>query len=206
VFFDKNSYNYKYQRNGLWNLLTLRLIRRKPGGKVRNINLYMRNRIVFMLVAACMITGSCNSAKKSRFSDNFPALTGPNIYIYKTRGDYYTQVPIGLSADKKTIVSYPDIKDVFTNGKLAYPTVLEDGFLLDNRGISENVAFLKLTYQQYATLKATPNPDSLFNLILDNDPLTLLYDCGSKNNYQNLPGQLNELIKAKDFSRFKKLK
>ena len=167
----------------------------------------MFNRIVFMLVAACLMLGSCNTAKKSQqHTDNTPKLTEPGVYIYKTRKDYSQFVPIDLSADKKTIISYPDIRDVFTNGKLAIPTRLDDGFLLDNRGISKNVAFLKLSYQQYAELPTTPSPSSLFNLILDSDPLTVLYDCGRKSGYKNLAGELNMMIKNKDFSKFKKLK
>ena len=167
----------------------------------------MLKRIVFMLVIACIVNGGCSSAKKGQqLTYNAPKVTGPKTYIYKTRGDYNMQVPIGLSADKKTILSYPDIKDVFTNGILATPTMLYGGFLLDNRGISNNVAFLKLTYQQYVALPATPNPDSLFNLILDNDPLTVLYDCGRKSDYQNLIEDLNNLIKNKDFTKFNKLK
>ena len=160
-----------------------------------------------MLAAACILICGCAIGNKGRqISDNLNEVTGPKIYIYKTRGDYNNQVPVDLSADQKTIVFYPDIKDVFYNGKLATPTMLEDGFLLDNRGISSNVAFLKLTYRQYAALPSTPSSESLFNLILDSEPLTFLYDCGRMSDYQNLTNDLNNLIKAKDFSKFRKLK
>lgn len=174
--------------------------------QAKNSNQFMFNRIIFMLMAACLVLGSCKTTHKSQqLTGNKPKLTEPGVYIYKTRGDYSLLIPIDLSADKKSIVSYPDIRDVFTNGKLAIPTKLDDGFLLDNRGISINVAFLKLTYQQYAALPSTPSPNSLFNLILDNDPLTVLYDCGLKSGYKNLAGELNNMIKNKDFSKFKKL-
>lgn len=167
----------------------------------------MFKRTVCIMLAAYLVISGCSITKKSQQPvNNMPEVTGSKIYIYKTRRDYNKLVPIELSADKKTIVSYPDIKDVFTNGKPATPIMLSDGFLLDNRGISINVVFLKLTYQQYAALPATPNPDSLFNLILDNNPLTVLYDCGRKSDYQNLTEELNVLIKRKDFSKFKKLK
>ncbi len=167
----------------------------------------MFNRIVFMLVAACLILGGCKTSKESQqLADNAPKLTEPSVYIYKTRGDYTLFVPIDLSADKKTIISYPDIRDVFTNGKLAIPTKLDGGFLLDNRGISKNVAFLKLSYQQYAELPATPSTNSLFNLILDNDPLTVLYDCGRKSGYKNLAAELSIMIRNKDYSKFKRIK
>lgn len=167
----------------------------------------MLKKIVFVLLAACIFMGGCSGTRKSRhLSDNSNLAMGPRVYIYKTRGDYNLQVPICLSSDKKSIVSYPDIKDVLYNGKLITPTILSDNYLLDNRGISGNVAFLKLTYQQYAVLPATPSPESLFNLILDSDPLSVLYDCGKKSDYQNLTDDLNNLITINHFSGFKKLK
>ena len=167
----------------------------------------MFNRIVFMLVTACIVSVSCKTESKSeKLSRKTPDLTEPGVFIYKTRRDYNMLVPIDLSADKKTIISYPDVKDVYTNGKLAIPTLLDGGFLLDNRGITKNVAFLKLTYLQYASLPKTPSPESLFCLILDNDPLTVLYDCGRKGAYNDLTGEINNMINTKNFSKFKKLK
>jgi hypothetical protein len=175
--------------------------------KARNINPFMLKRILGLLIVVYTVNSSCSATyKNQRLTDASIYVTGPKTLIYKTRKDYSMQVPIELSADKMNIISYPDIKDVFVNGKYAIPTSLYDGFQLDNQGISANVAFLKLSYQQYASLTATPSPDSLRNLILDSDPLTVLYDCGRKVDYQNLTVELNNLIETKDFSRFKKLK
>jgi hypothetical protein len=168
----------------------------------------MFNKLVLLLVLACsVIQGGCNQERQSQgISLNNQKVTGPRIIIYKTKADYLHNVPLDLSSDKKTITSYPAITDVYTHGKLAIPTKLEEGFLLDNRGISQNVAFIKLTYEQYAALPATPAPVELQQMIVDTDPLTIMYDCGVRNSFQNVIEDINKLILKKDFSKFKKMK
>ncbi len=115
------------------------------------------------------------------------------VIIYKTTSDFYYNVPVILTDDKTDIVSFPDISDVYFNGKLAYPTRLENGYLLDNRGIGKNVAFLNITYEQYSKLAETPTKAELLNKILDKNPLIEIYNCNllPKNNIQ----MLNEAIK-----------
>ncbi|MEZ5198883.1 MAG: hypothetical protein R2764_21650 [Bacteroidales bacterium] len=89
------------------------------------------------------------------------ASAGPPAIIYKTLKDYYDKVPVSLSEDKTEVVSYPGIKDIYYKGEFAYPTQLHDGFLLDNRGIDINTAFLNLTYEDYSKLKSTPSKEEL---------------------------------------------
>jgi hypothetical protein len=126
--------------------------------------------------------------------------------IYKTRSDYSRNIPVTLSEDKTKIVSYPDVKDVYYNGELACPAKLEDGFLLDNRGIGPNVAFLSFTYEEYSKLGKTPSSSELYEKIVDKDPLTEMYRCGNRNEYKNLVGDLNRIIlegKLESFTRLK---
>ncbi len=115
------------------------------------------------------------------------------VIIYKTNADFYNNVPVILNDERTDIISYPDIVDVFYNGKLAYPTRLENGYLLDNRGVSKNTAFLKYTYEEYSKLPATPTKEDLLKMIISKNPLTELYNCNKlpKNNIQ----MLNEAIK-----------
>jgi len=101
----------------------------------------------------------------------------PPVIIYKTKQDYFYNVPVGLSEDKKTIISYPDKVDLFYAGKLATPTHLIDGYLLDNRGIGINSAFLKYTYEDYSKFPSTPTVSVLFSQIIDIDPFTEIYSC-----------------------------
>jgi hypothetical protein len=103
-------------------------------------------------------------------------VTAP-IIIYKTVSDFYNNVPVIMSDDRKEIVSYPGIKDVYYNGQLAYPTRLENDYLLDNRGIGKNVAFLDYTYEEYSKLTVTPSRDELMGRIISKEPLNELYRC-----------------------------
>ncbi|MCF8297942.1 MAG: hypothetical protein K9J13_10395 [Saprospiraceae bacterium] len=131
---------------------------------------------------------------------------GPHVLIYKTSGDYSNNVPVILSEDKTKIVSYPDIKDVYTNGKLALPEQLANGFLLDNRGINKDVAFTNYSYEEYRNLEKTPSAAELLERVIDKDPLVELYDCGVKYKYKSLVSELNELISNNQFENFIKLK
>ncbi len=133
-------------------------------------------------------------------------MAGPPVIIYKTKKDYTNQVPVILSADKMKVISYPDIKDIYTNGNFATPTLLENGFLLDNRGIGPDVAFLKITYEQYSKLPATPQPGDFLKMIQDWDPLTEMYNCGTRYQYQDLVDELNQAIKEGKLKEFTKLK
>jgi hypothetical protein len=168
----------------------------------------MFKKYILIPATACivMIGACCHEKKSQQFTADTQKVIGPRIIIYKTRADYFLNVPVGLSADKKTISSYPASTDIYTNGKLAVPTKLENGFLLDNRGISPDVAFINLTYEQYAALPSTPALNELQDMIIDRDPITNMYDCGKRNSFQNISEDINKLILKNDFSKFKKLK
>lgn len=124
-------------------------------------------------------------------------IPGPPALVYKTRADYSRNVPVILSEDKATIVSYPHPEDIRTETGFPLPTPLHDGYLLDNRGIGLHVAFLSLTYEAYAALEQAPLLEELYKLIIDKDPLTELYDCGNKNALTQPVEQLNGLIDGK---------
>lgn len=131
---------------------------------------------------------------------------GPPVYIYKTRNDYYNKVPVTLSENKDKVINYPGIKDVYSAGKPTYPTRLAKDYLLDNRGINKNTAFLNLTYEAYAHLLRVPKPEKLFEMVLDNDPFTELYYCGSRYDFKDPVTELNEKIDNNTLSDFTRLK
>ncbi|MCX6273036.1 MAG: hypothetical protein NTU44_17830 [Bacteroidetes bacterium] len=153
---------------------------------------------------------SCCKKHLEAVSKDPPAMNktsaGPPVYIYKTKKDYSQLVPVTLSEDKKSIVSYPAPGDVFYQGKLAYPTPLSGGFMLDNRGISKNAAFLSMTYTEYSNLQQSPDPNELLKRMMDTDPFTEIYYCGTRYQYKDLISELNKLIGNKDFSKFRKEK
>ena len=167
---------------------------------------------MFLLFLSMMLFASCHTGKKTAGStapqgqeavtatvtgapnESQVAVASPRVIIYKMKKDYSQNVPVILSADKKTIVSYPHPRDVYTNGKLAFPTPLKDGYWLDNRGIGENVAFLSYTYEEYAALSEAPDLSLLYKKIIDKDPITEMWNCGRRHNYHDLINDLNEII------------
>lgn len=148
----------------------------------------------------------CKSKSPLTQSQNTINVTGPQVVIYKTKDNYFMHVPVSLSADKLSLTSYPAPSDVFYNGDLAYPVKLENGYLLDRRGINEGCAFLKLTYYEYSRLDHTPTQEELMNLILDPDPLTELYYCGRKNDFKDLESELNQAILSGNLDKFKRIR
>jgi uncharacterized protein YcfL len=180
---------------------------------------------VFLLLLIAVLIVGCQSQKKvadgtpakeepvvteapsPRPNANNVSLASPKVIIYKMKKDYSNNVPVTLSADKKTIVSYPHPRDVYTNGKLAVPTQLKKGYWLDNRGINENVAFLSYTYEEYAALSNVPDLNTLYEKIIDKDPIKEMWLCGSRYSYNDIVNELNEVITNKELEKkFKRIK
>lgn len=141
-----------------------------------------------------------NITNEISFSGN--AIASLPILVYKTKKDYNNLVPVLLNDDKTQIVSYPDPKDVKVGSNFLLPTSLQKSYLIDNKGIGNNVAFLKYTYQEYSNLQTLPTLQELLDNIIDINPLIELCDCGDKSRYTDLEKQLNEYIN-KDILRTK---
>jgi hypothetical protein len=174
--------------------------------------MYKRVFFGFILVLPCFLLYSCSRTSASvRTSSTTitgagPDIPGPACFVYKTRADYSRQVPLILSPDKSKILSFPDIHDLYYQGKFSYPDTLKDGYLLDNRGIGPDVAFLIYTYEEYSRLGKTPTAEELMQNLLEIDPLLELYQCGKKNQYADPVHSLNEMIslgRLKDCNRLK---
>jgi hypothetical protein len=126
----------------------------------------------------------------------------PPVIFYTTKKDYSNNVPVNLTADKTAIASYPDIRDVYYKGNLAYPDRLKKGFLLDNRGIDQYCAFLDYTYEEYSKLKETPSAEELMKHVIDKDPILEMYSCSCTKDSTII----NAYIEKGDFSVCTKLK
>lgn len=120
----------------------------------------------------------------------------PHILVYKAKKQYRDLVPVQLSGDKKTVVSYPGPADVKTGSGYPLPVSLHKGYWLDKFGVGLNTAYIKLTYQQYSKLTTVPTPDELYKMIVDKSPITELCDCGSIANKYSVK-HLNQLIDKK---------
>lgn len=117
-----------------------------------------------------------------------------SVIIYKTTKDYSDLVPVIMDAGRTKIVSYPAPSDLFFRSELAKPTGLKKGYLLDNRGINENVAFLKYTYETYSKLTEAPSLKEMMLNITDKYPLKEMIYCGKRNQYKDEIKELNALI------------
>lgn len=178
----------------------------------------------FTILLSMILLTACHTEKKAAESqapqgngdgtsvtmtsnDSQVSVASPKLFIYKMKKDYSQHVPVTLSADKKTITSYPHPRDLYTNGKLAVPTKLNDGYWLDNRGINANVAFLSYTYEEYAALNEVPAVSELYKKIIDKDPLKEMWDCGRRHQFQDPVSELNEAIANGELAkRFQKVK
>jgi hypothetical protein len=157
--------------------------------------------ILILVTIGCKAHNIVSQGNSKIQQDYRPQLIpGPKALVYKTRVNYNNLVPVIMSDDKSEIVSYPHPTDIKNGEKFQTPTLLHNGFLLDNRGIGLNVAFLKLTYEEYSKLKNPPPLKDLYKLISDKDPLLEMYDCGYKNSDLNLVNHLNNLIDNAELS------
>jgi hypothetical protein len=162
--------------------------------------------LIVSFISSCTCTKKTESSKEESNKASGPmGMAAPPLIIYKTKADYNDKVPVILSEDKSKIVSYPGTKDVFYQGKLATPTLLEGGYLLDNRGIDEHVAFLGISYDTYSKSMRMFSENQLFESIIDDDPIIEMYRC-SRRGFKSIPEDINTMIRKGDFSPCEKLK
>ncbi len=159
----------------------------------------------YSIVLFISIILSCNAQRSNKEFQAKVNYTGAPTIVYKTKKDYSKLVPILLNTNKDSIVFYPAKSDLQINETFAFPTILHKGYLLDNRGIGVNVAFLKYTYQEYCNLSELPSESELIASIIDKDPLTEIYNLGSRYQYNNLLDSLNSIIDSDKLKLHKKL-
>lgn len=157
--------------------------------------------IVFLLLIIWLF--GCNLSKEMNNNVKTPS---PHVFVYKTKGDYYSNVPVILSDDKQEIVSYPHPSDLLVNGKLLLPSKLKNGYLLDNKGISVNIAFIKMNYSEYSALSNPPTIIELKQMIIDSDPLSEMYDCGIRSSFKDIEQEVNSKIKIGKLNNYKRIK
>lgn len=159
----------------------------------------------FISILIIILIGCTSQKKKKAVLDKVNYIGAPTL-VYKTKKDYNMNVPVLLNDTKDSIVSYPSKMDLKTNETFAYPVVLHKGYLLDNRGIGINVAFLKYTYEEYFNLSNQPTEKELLLSIIDKDPLKELYNLGNRYQYKNLTDTVNSIIDNDDLKFYKIIK
>ena len=95
----------------------------------------------------------------------------PGTLVFKTTKDYSKFVWVGLYPDKSKISSYPGTGDI-----LIYPQIkLHNGYYTDDiiiPGVPINI-----TLDAYSKMAHEPDPSIMYNLILDKNPISELYQC-----------------------------
>ena len=111
--------------------------------------------------------------------------------IIKTNEDITNLVPVRLSKDKKSILSYPAPSD------LPFQTTyqLENGYLLDLVGVNENSAYLDLTIQTYKKLNQVYSLEEMKNHLKIISPFVELYECSYESDQSSTIIQLNQWIR-----------
>lgn len=152
------------------------------------------------LMILLLLSGIVCGAESLNAQENMPE---PPCIVYKTKKNYDANVAVGLSPDRTRIVSYPHPKDVYTRGTLCTPLKLARNFRLDRRGIGPDVAFLSITYEEYARLEKAPSMDELEAMVIDRNPVRKMYRVRISRPEQQLD-ELNRLIR-KDRKNFETL-
>ncbi len=136
---------------------------------------------IVVMAALSLTTLSCSSSREASQETTKPATTEvkrpgvavlPQAIVYRTNSDYINLVPVTLSDDGATILSYPDPSDV--KGDVT-PIALDNGYLLDRRGINRNTAYLDYTYEEYAALESAPSVKELMEHIIAKNAITEIY-------------------------------
>jgi hypothetical protein len=153
------------------------------------------------------LLASCSAAKKSgaNQNDGNMGISSPPAVVYKTKKDYAKNVPVTLSEDGSSVVSYPAQSDIRKGDSFAYPTELSEGYLLDNRGISPNTAFLRFTYEDYYNMDNIPTAERLMDYIMDDAPFSEYYEVGLRGDYENIEKAMNEIIEGNKLKKYKNL-
>lgn len=155
--------------------------------------------VIYIFMSACTCPSKTITSDTAQIPD-------PKVIIYQTKADYSLNVPVTLSDDRTSIISYPHPADLIIDGTTVTPTQLHKNFLLDNRGINKNVAFLKYTYEEYSKMQSAPSQEVLMSMILNKRPLKKMYICKNCNKSQTDVGKLNDLIDRGDFSEFNRIR
>lgn len=138
---------------------------------------------------------SVNEVKQKRASKTKEMKTSalPNVFIYKTKNDYSNQIAVTMDEAKEEIISYPDPSDI--DPETSKPVQLGNGYLLDNQGINFNSVFIDYTFEEYAALNKPPSISEMKTHILDKDPFLELWQCGNRQQYENIEMELKQKVK-----------
>jgi hypothetical protein len=155
----------------------------------------MRKLFIYSILTVLLLASCKTTEKKLGMKTDNINYSIEQAIVYKTIGNFNNLVPVTMNSAKTKITSYPAPLDLMYNGRLAKPTLLKNGYLLDNRGISVNTVFLKFTYEEYSKMTEAPSLETMMNNIAEKYPFSEIYHCGARSQYSdNGVKKLNTLI------------
>ena len=128
------------------------------------------------------------------------------IYVYKTKADYTKNVCVELDPDKTKVTSFYAPNSINSR----WPVRLTDNYVL-NGTLGSNSGFLSITNEEYnQNYSASPGADSLYKLLLDDDPYIEFYEFNdTKNVFYNESGAngidtayINHLIREDNLEKY----
>lgn len=115
----------------------------------------------------------------------------PKVRIYKTNGNYADNVPVTLDASRTKLLSFPAPSDL----RGSAPVKLDNGFLLDRRGVGPATAFTRWTYEEYSALPSAPGTKEIMDNLIPGAAVTELYEMPFTIGTPDAAERCNELIK-----------
>jgi hypothetical protein len=99
-------------------------------------------------------------------------VTGDEIKIYRTRADYSRNMFVTLNTDKTAVSAFPGLDDIELT---RLPQKLAKGYYLGTSRNGENGIRSVVTSLTIDTYTSYVSADSLFKLVIDNDPFVEYY-------------------------------
>ncbi len=173
--------------------------------------------LLFLLPLSITILGTGCEKDEPEEEQVFSTETPPGFSIYKTNGDYFDLVNIGMRDDNivrtPTFISGDKLDIEGSKITYKYRTKLEDGYILDREAVYTTDAFLDLTIEEYYNWEidnetySMPH-DLIEDHILDTSPYTEFWQTESNiESNEFAKSEINELIKNNQLSLyFNKLK
>lgn len=139
----------------------------------------MKKIIIFIILTLNLVIIGCSQEKVFTDKENENLMKDfgiePDVFIYKTKGDYSNLVPVTYSEEINRIVSAPAEIDDF------YIETLSKGYIFNPYIYDYDIVFLNVTIEKYFNLIENENENLIGYLssrILDKEPFTELYNCG----------------------------
>lgn len=161
---------------------------------------YIYALLVLVIFAAC----GARKQNKSIIKDTTISNQLSALVIYKTKKNYSNLVPVTLSSDKKRIVGFPHPVDLKNDSSCNYPTLLFNGYWIDNIGITVNTGYINISLEDYSNLNAPPSVNEMMSKLVDESPFLEIWNCGYGNEL-NI-SELNRIILTENFEdHFKRI-